>query len=114
MVSGSLKALELVRTGSALRKTLHSNAKLFRSLMEDQNFSLLPGEHPIIPVMFGSEIEAAQCAKGLHDRGIHAVAFSYPVVPMGKARIRVQISAAHTEEDIRQCAAAFADARSCK
>ena len=60
--------------------------------------------------MFSSEIEAAAVAKGLHERGIHAVAFSYPVVPLGKARIRIQLSAQHSESDINQCVQAFSDA----
>ena len=113
VVSGSLKALELVSSGGNLRTRLHSNAKLFRSLMEVEGFSLLQGEHPIIPVMFESEADAVTCAKGLHDEGIHAVAFSYPVVPLGKARIRIQISAEHSEVDINACVAAFIKARSC-
>ncbi len=114
VVSGSLKALELLKSGEGLRKTLHSNAKLFRQLMEAEGFKLLPGEHPIVPVMFGSESDAVECANGLHSEGIHAVAFSYPVVPLGKARIRIQISAEHTEQDIYDCVAAFIRVRSCK
>lgn len=107
VVSASLQALQLVREGEALRATLHSNAKLFRELMEEAGFNLLPGEHPIVPVMFESESDAVSAAKGLHAQGIHAVAFSYPVVPLGKARIRIQLSAQHTESDIRTCVEAF-------
>jgi len=107
VVSASLQALQLVREGEALRATLHSNAKLFRELMEEAGFNLLPGEHPIVPVMFESESDAVSAAKGLHAQGIHAVAFSYPVVPLGKARIRIQLSAQHTESDIRACVEAF-------
>ena len=114
VVSGSLKALELVKTGDHLRDSLRSNAKLFRKLMESEGFDLLPGNHPIVPVMFGSETDAVECATGLHAQGIHAVAFSYPVVPLGKARIRIQISAEHTEQDIYDCVAAFVNVRSCK
>ena len=114
VVSGSLKALELVKTGDHLRDSLRSNAKLFRKLMESEGFDLLPGNHPIVPVMFGSETDAVKCATGLHAQGIHAVAFSYPVVPLGKARIRIQISAEHTEQDIYDCVAAFVNVRSCK
>ena len=114
VVSGSLKALELVKTGEHLRNTLRSNAKLFRQLMAAEGFDLLPGEHPIVPVMFGSEVDAVKCANSLHDEGIHAVAFSYPVVPLGRARIRIQISAEHTEEDIHDCVAAFVKVRSCE
>ncbi len=111
VVSGSLKALELVRSGEQMRKQLQINAQLFRDLMVAQGFTLLPGIHPIIPVMFTSEAEAGKSADGLHDRGIHAVAFSYPVVPLGKARIRIQISAQHTESDIRKCVDAFKTSR---
>ena len=111
VVTGSLKALELVASGDQLRANLRANAALFRTLMEEAGFTLLPGEHPIIPVMFSSEIEAASIAKGLHEGGIHAVAFSYPVVPLGKARIRIQLSAEHTETDIRKCVEAFIAAR---
>ena len=107
VVSASLQALQLVREGEALRATLQSNAKLFRELMEEAGFNLLPGEHPIVPVMFESESDAVSAAKGLHARGIHAVAFSYPVVPLGRARIRIQLSAQHTESDIRTCVEAF-------
>ena len=79
--------------------------------MQDAGFTLLPGEHPIVPVMFDSEAQAVAVAKNLHSHGIHAVAFSYPVVPLGKARIRVQLSAQHTEQDIRLCVKSFAMCR---
>ena len=110
VVIGSLKALELVAKGDELRAKLKQNAALFRELMDSAGFTLLTGQHPIIPVMFTSEIEAAAVAKSLHERGIHAVAFSYPVVPLGKARIRIQLSAQHSESDINQCVQAFTDA----
>ena len=107
VVSASLESLKLVRSGELLRSSLKLNAKLFRELMEEAGFTLLPGEHPIVPVMFKSENDAVTVAKGLHARGIHAVAFSYPVVPLGKARIRIQLSAQHDESDIRKCVDAF-------
>lgn len=107
VVAGSLAALELVKNSGELRQQLQVNAQLFRTLMSKAGFNLLPGEHPIIPVMFGSEKEAVDCALGLHTNGIHAVAFSYPVVPIGKARIRIQVSAQHSEADIRTCVDAF-------
>ena len=107
VVSGSIKALELVADGEGLRESLRANAKLFRDLMEAAGFTLLPGDHPIIPVMFSSESEAVEVARRLHSYGIHAVAFSYPVVPMGKARIRIQLSAEHSADDIRRCVEAF-------
>ena len=94
-----------------LRQRLVSNAALFRSLMTDAGFDLLPGEHPIVPVMFGDAALTARIADALQERGVYVTAFSYPVVPKGEARIRVQLSAAHTEDEVRRCVAAFADAR---
>ncbi|WP_111718431.1 glycine C-acetyltransferase [Homoserinimonas sp. OAct 916] len=111
VVAGSIAALDVVAQADDLRDTLHSNAQLFRSLMSDAGFTLLPGDHPIIPVMFADEHEAQAMAELLLERGIYVIAFSYPVVPLGKARIRVQISAAHSEDDIRTAAQAFIDAR---
>ncbi len=111
VVAGSIAALDVVAQADDLRDTLHSNAQLFRSLMSDAGFTLLPGDHPIIPVMFADEHEAQAMAELLLERGIYVIAFSYPVVPLGKARIRVQISAAHSEADIRTAAQAFVDAR---
>ena len=77
----------------------------------EEGFDLIPGVHPIVPVMFSSELSAVAMAKALFDRGIYAVAFSYPVVPMGKSRIRIQLSASHTLDEIRECVKAFVDAR---
>lgn len=107
VVSGSLAALNLITHGAAARAALKENAKIFRQLMSEAGFTLQSGEHPIVPVMFSSESEALQVATGLQGRGIHAVAFSYPVVPLGKARIRIQLSAEHSEEDIRRCVSSF-------
>lgn len=112
-VAGALKALDLVHEHPEFRTQLAENAGLFRELMNDAGFSLLPGSHPIIPVMFESEFDAVQMAEELGKRGIFVVAFSYPVVPLGKARIRVQISAAHTKSDIQACVSAFTEARTC-
>lgn len=110
-VAGAIKALDLVQEHPELQERLNSNASLFRELMQEAGFTLLPGSHPIIPVMFASEFEAVQMAKTLGELGIYVVAFSYPVVPLGKARIRVQISAAHSIEDIETCVNAFIEAR---
>ena len=82
-----------------------------RSLMEAEGFDLLPGEHPIVPVMFGDAALTARIADALQARGVYVTAFSFPVVPRGAARIRVQLSAAHSEDEIRRCVAAFASAR---
>ena len=111
VVAGTIKALELVSANPQLGRKTMENAKLFRSLMIENGFDILPGEHPIVPVMFSDEHLAVSMAKGLFDRGIYAVAFSYPVVPLGKARIRIQLSASHSDQEIRACVAAFVDAR---
>ena len=111
VVAGSLVALDLVAQGTATRDTLRENAKHFRDQMTAAGFTLLPGEHPIVPVMFADEHEAVRMASELFKLGIYVVAFSYPVVPMGKARIRVQVCATHTKADIDTCVAAFDTAR---
>jgi glycine C-acetyltransferase len=115
VVAGSLAALELVATSSAARDRLRANTALFRALMVEAGFDLLPGEHPITPVMFPGE-DGARLAARIADHmltasGVYVIAFSYPVVPRGRARIRVQLSAAHSEADVRTCAAAFVAAR---
>lgn len=111
VVAGSLVALDLVAQGSAVRESLRENAKYFRDQMSAAGFTLLPGEHPIVPVMFADEHEAVRMAAELFTLGIYVVAFSYPVVPMGKARIRVQVCATHSKADIDTCVAAFIAAR---
>jgi glycine C-acetyltransferase len=111
VVAGSLIALDLVSEGANTRETLRVNAKYFRDQMAAAGFTLLPGEHPIVPVMFADEHEAVRMAAELFKLGIYVVAFSYPVVPMGKARIRVQVCATHTKADIDTCVAAFVTAR---
>ena len=111
VVAGSLVALDLVAKGGKARETLQENAKRFRDKMAAAGFTLLPGKHPIVPVMFADEHEAVRMASALFGLGIYVVAFSYPVVPMGKARIRVQICATHTSDDIDKCVAAFVAAR---
>ena len=113
IVAGSLAAIRIANSqeGVQLRNKLHENAQLFRSLMSEAGFDLLPGEHPIIPVMFGEAPIAVAIANELYALGVYVTAFSYPVVPKGKARIRVQLSAAHSEEDIRNCVAAFIKSR---
>ncbi|MFW5470748.1 glycine C-acetyltransferase [Knoellia sp. CPCC 206435] len=114
VVAGSLKALELVDTSSEARETLQRNTALFRELMTEAGFELLPGSHPITPVMFPGD-DGARVAAEVADRmladGVYVIPFSFPVVPRGKARIRVQLSAAHSEEDVRRCVDAFVSAR---
>lgn len=111
VVAGTLTALDLIEQGGELRRTLVDNAALFRVLMADAGFDLLPGQHPIVPVMFGDAALAAQVAERMLAHGVYVVAFSYPVVPIGKARIRVQLSAAHSEGEIRRCVQAFIASR---
>jgi glycine C-acetyltransferase len=111
VVAGSLAALDQVTGGGSQRDTLRDNAALFRRLMTQAGFDLLPGEHPIVPVMFGDAVLAGQVADAMLGHGVYVIAFSYPVVPQGKARIRVQLSAAHSEADIETCVAAFVAAR---
>ena len=114
VVAGSMAALDLAAKSSDGREALSRNTTLFRSLMTEAGFDLLPGTHPITPVMFPGE-DGARMASAVADAmladGIYVIAFSYPVVPQGKARIRVQLSAAHSEDDVRACAAAFVKAR---
>jgi glycine C-acetyltransferase len=111
VVAGSLAALDLVTGGAAERERLRANAALFRRLMTEAGFELLPGEHPIVPVMFGDAVLAGRMAEAMLEHGVYVIAFSYPVVPNGKARIRVQLSAAHSEQDVETCVRAFGAAR---
>jgi len=114
IVAGSLAAIKIAADpieGVKLRNKLHSNAKRFRAGMAEAGFDLLDGEHPIIPVMFGDALLATQVATEMMANGIYVTAFSFPVVPKDKARIRVQLSAAHTDQDIDNCVAAFVRSR---
>jgi glycine C-acetyltransferase len=111
IVAASLKVLDLLTQSDDLRARLRSHTKLFRDRMTALGFDILPGDHPIVPVMIGDAARAALLADRLLQKGIYVIAFSYPVVPQGKARIRTQVSAAHTEDDLLHAAAAFAEAR---
>ena len=111
IVGASLKALELLTQSDDLRARLRSNTTLFRERMSALGFDILPGDHPITPVMLGDAHRATQLADRLLQKGVYVIAFSYPVVPQGKARIRTQVSAAHSESDLLNAAAAFAAAR---
>jgi len=108
ITAGALRALELVSGGDGLRERLHANAKFFRAQLTSLGFRLVPGEHPIIPVMLGESTLAAKMAEALLKEGVYVVGFSYPVVPEGQARIRVQMSAAHTRTQLEQAVEAFA------
>ncbi|HEY7816251.1 MAG TPA: aminotransferase class I/II-fold pyridoxal phosphate-dependent enzyme, partial [Nakamurella sp.] len=111
VVAGSMAALELIAGGADQRDALRRNTSLFRTLMADAQFDVLPGDHPICPVMFGDAVLAGRIADAMLGLGVYVIAFSYPVVPQGKARIRVQMSAAHSEDDVRSCVSAFTTAR---
>ena len=108
VASGALKALTLVEEGEALRAALRENATFFRSELVALGFRLIPGDHPIIPIMLGDASLATAMAERLLKKEIYVVGFSYPVVPEGQARIRVQMSAAHTREQLERAVAAFA------
>jgi len=110
IVAASLKVLELLTESSALRDRLFANTVRFRAQMLENGFQILAGEHPIIPVMFGDAALATQMADALLAKGVYVIGFSYPVVPQGKARIRVQVSAAHTPEELDFAAAQFLSA----
>lgn len=101
IVAASIASIDLLSSTTELRDKLEGNTRLFRGLMAEAGFDILPGEHPITPVMFGDARLAAAFAEKLLARGVYVIAFSYPVVPEGKARIRVQVSAAHSEDDLR-------------
>ena len=114
IIAGSLEAIKIAGSseGVKLREQLHLNAQRFRTGMSEAGFTLLEGEHPIIPVMLGDAVLAANLAKAMFSNGVYVTAFSFPVVPKEKARIRVQLSASHSTEDIDACVAAFIKSRS--
>jgi glycine C-acetyltransferase len=112
IVAASLKVLELLRTAGDLRQRLADNTKFFRTRMTEEEFDILPGDHPIVPVMIGDAALAGRTAALMLERGVYVVGFSYPVVPQGKARIRAQVSAAHTREDLDRAVQAFVETRS--
>ena len=111
VAAGCLRALDLIETSQDLRERLHENTRRFRSGMTERGFDVLPGEHPIVPVMVGDEIGAGALSAKLVELGVYAVSFSFPVVPRNAARIRTQMSAAHTPDDIDYAIHCFAQAR---
>ncbi|MFF3745667.1 glycine C-acetyltransferase [Streptomyces kronopolitis] len=111
IAAASLKVLDLLESAGELRERLRENTALFRSRMTAEGFDVLPGDHAIAPVMIGDAAEAARMAELLLERGVYVIGFSYPVVPQGQARIRVQLSAAHSTEDVNRAVDAFVDAR---
>jgi len=111
IVAAGLATLDLLESSGDLREKLAANTETFRAEMTAAGFDLLPGEHPIVPVMIGDAARAARLADLLLARGIYVIGFSFPVVPRGKARIRVQLSAAHSTDEVKRAVAAFIDAR---
>ncbi len=110
IVVGALKALDLVQDNPGLRNTLMENARYFRDGMERLGFEIIPGNHPIVPIMVRDELKNVKLAEAVNERGVFVVAFSFPVVPRGEARIRVQLSAAHTREQLDRALSVFEEA----
>lgn len=111
IAGASLKVLELLSASTTLRDKLEANTRYFREAIAQVGFTILPGTHPIVPIMLGEATLAQRLAEAMLARGVYVVGFFYPVVPQGKARIRTQISAAHSREDLEFAVNAFADAK---
>jgi glycine C-acetyltransferase len=107
IAGASIAALELLKQSTSLRDQLEANTRFFREQMTAVGFHIVPGEHPIVPVMLGDAALAAKFADAMLEHGVYLIGFSYPVVPQGKARIRTQISAAHTRDDLEHAVRAF-------
>jgi glycine C-acetyltransferase len=110
IVAASIATLRVLQSSTELQDKLRANTIFFRSRMTELGLNILPGEHPIVPVMVGDAAKAARMAEFLLGRGVYVIGFSYPVVPMGKARIRTQVCAAHTTEQLNRAAEAFREA----
>jgi glycine C-acetyltransferase len=110
IAAAALKAVELIASSSELRQRLHSNARWLRSALEEAGFKIKPGEHPILPVMIGDASRATKLADRLLELGIYVIGFSFPVVAQGQARIRIQVSAAHTQEQLQRAVDGFTKA----
>jgi glycine C-acetyltransferase len=108
VVAGGIKALEILTASTELRDRLEANTRFFRTEIAKVGFDVLPGEHPITPIMLYDAALATRVADALLAKGVYVIGFSYPVVPQGKARIRTQISAAHTREDLEFAVEQFA------
>jgi glycine C-acetyltransferase len=107
VVAGAIKAIELISGTTELRDKLETNTRFFRQEMQKRGFDILPGNHPIVPIMFYDAELAKRFADAMLKKGVYVVAFSYPVVPEGKARIRTQVSAAQSEDDLKDAIEAF-------
>src|SRR5687767_5641734 len=111
IVAASIKAIDLLTGSTALRDKLTENTRYFRQKIESIGLEVLPGEHPIVPIMFGEAMPAVKMAEKLLEKGVYVIAFSFPVVPKGKARIRTQVSAAHSKDDLDFAIEKFAEAK---
>ncbi|MFI5283032.1 MAG: glycine C-acetyltransferase [Candidatus Dormibacterales bacterium] len=111
IAAASLTVLGLIQNGADLRERLRDNTAFFRAQMTGAGFDILPGDHPIVPVMIGDASLASRMAALMLEKGVYVVGFSYPVVPMGKARIRTQVSAAHSRADLEKAVQAFVETR---
>ena len=111
IVAASIKAIDLLVANTGLRDRLQANTRFFRRRIAEAGFEILPGEHPIVPIMLGDAALTNRFADRMLDKGIYVVGFSYPVVPRGKARIRTQISVAHSQRDLEIAVEMFAEAK---
>jgi glycine C-acetyltransferase len=111
IAAGSIKALDLLSRSTELRDKLETNTKYFRESMSSLGYTILPGTHPISPIMLGDAAFAAKVAEAMLKKGVYVIAFSFPVVPQGKARIRTQISAAHSREDLEFAVKSFGEVK---
>jgi glycine C-acetyltransferase len=111
IVFASIATLDLLSSTTEFRDRLEENTRFFRGEMAKSGFTILPGEHPIVPIMLGDAVLAGRMADALLKKGIYVIGFSYPVVPQGKARIRTQISAAHSRDDLERAVSAFSEVR---
>jgi glycine C-acetyltransferase len=111
ILGASLKAIEICRGTTELRDRLEENTRFFRSAMTERKFNIIASEHPITPIMIGDAALAGRMAEKLLEKGVYAIGFSYPVVPQGKSRVRVQVSAAHSREDLEFAIDAFTAVR---
>ena len=111
IVAASIAAIDLLTQSTELRDKLMENTRYFREKIASIGLEVLPGEHPIVPVMFGEAEPAVKMAEKMLEKGVYVIPFSFPVVPKGKARIRTQVSAAHSKEDLDFAINAFAEAK---
>jgi glycine C-acetyltransferase len=111
ILGASLKAIEICQRSTELRDRLAASTRYFRQAMTERGFDIVPGEHPITPIMIGDAAAANRLAEAMLERGVYVIGFSFPVVPRGKARIRVQVSAVHSREDLDFAIEAFTASR---